>query len=446
MLYAYEEGIALRLIAQTPLDTHDLIIDDSYEHLFSFADCDMQPTVDLLLQYFRSRVDVDTMEIREPSSDADISIADLYASLISIHPFFTSSDHATALPDLLAATYNALLIQQDIQLSEEDYKASLHTLVSDATIYCQNQTGYLESYHDQLLMEKRYYDAYTSKRSTCLAITSLISFQKYVRAYLYWVRDASADRFRDLDMTERLRLFRQVFGETNAWQPLRLREYSCIGTPGGKGMRRIIEKGQWRLIQAAVNGSGDFEAIADETEKEKKAELERLSYAKVLIELSSDTEDLDADISRWMKKQITAIKKETSQPLFKAYEISSFTDYILLQLRLLTEKSAIIKRCKNCGQYFITERTNIDYCQRILPGETQTCFVIGPRRVYNKTLSDDVPRNLYAKAYKRYQARLRRKSISDAEFEAWKADAKRYLDDVQNGRIGLEAYTKWMES
>ena len=170
------------------------------------------------------------------------------------------------------------------------------------------------------------------------------------------------------------------------------------------------------------------------------------SYAAVLGELHSDGYDLDADSSRWLKKQITAIKKETSKPLFKAYEISSFTDYILLQLRYLTEQSAIIKRCKNCGQYFITERPNIDYCQRILPGETQTCFVIGPRRVYNKTLSDDLPRNLYAKAYKRYQARLRRKSITDDEFEVWKAEAKRHLDDVQNGRISVEEYMGWMES
>ena len=95
--------------------------------------------------------------------------------------------------------------------------------------------------------------------------------------------------------------------------------------------------------------------------------------------------------------------------MFKAYEISCFSDYILLQLRLMTEKAVVVKRCKNCGQYFITERTNIDYCQRILPGETQTCFVIGPKRVFNKNLSTDIPRGLYSKAYKRCQLRFRRR-------------------------------------
>lgn len=95
--------------------------------------------------------------------------------------------------------------------------------------------------------------------------------------------------------------------------------------------------------------------------------------------------------------------------MFKAYEISCFSDYILLQLRLMTEKAVVVKRCKNCSQYFITERTNIDYCQRILPGETQTCFVIGPKRVFNKNLSTDIPRGLYSKAYKRCQLRFRRR-------------------------------------
>lgn len=108
-------------------------------------------------------------------------------------------------------------------------------------------------------------------------------------------------------------------------------------------------------------------------------------------------------------------------------------------------KATIIRRCKNCGQYFITERSNIDYCQRILPGETQTCYVIGPKRVFNKLLSADVPRNLYSKAYKKYQARLRRNGITADEFEEWKVQAKQYLEDVQNGKISLEDYSVWME-
>ena len=211
-------------------------------------------------------------------------------------------------------------------------------------------------------------------------------------------------------------------------------------------MHSIIEKSQWQLIQSATNGgtAEDFNAIVEETQRKKETEAVRIRYASALMDLTSDHTELDGAISKWMKEQIQSIKKETSQPLFKAYEISSFFDYILLQLRLLTEKSVIIKRCKNCGQYFITERANIDYCQRILPGETQTCYDIGPSRVFNRNLVSDIPRGLYSKAYKKYQNRLRRKTITAEEWDTWRNQAKKMLDDVQNDRISMEEYEKWM--
>ena len=65
--------------------------------------------------------------------------------------------------------------------------------------------------------------------------------------------------------------------------------------------------------------------------------------------------------------------------------------------------------------------------------------------MFNKNLSSDVARGLYSKAYKKYQGRLRRKSITEAQFDEWKAEAKKYLSDVQNETISLDEYKAWME-
>ena len=211
--------------------------------------------------------------------------------------------------------------------------------------------------------------------------------------------------------------------------------------PDGHSVYDILRRGRWEMLNN-VDRAGE---IAHETMHNAEEEQERQSFAKVLAELVSDDPDLDAEMTSWMNSQIDAAKHETSQPLFKAYEISCFPDYILLQLRLMTEKAVVVKRCKNCGQFFITERRNIDYCQRILPGEKQTCFVIGPKRVFNKNLSTDIPRGLYSKAYKRYQLRFRRQSITEDEWIAWKTQAKKMLDDVQNNMISIKEYTQWME-
>ncbi len=60
--------------------------------------------------------------------------------------------------------------------------------------------------------------------------------------------------------------------------------------------------------------------------------------------------------------------------------------------------------------------------------------------------SVDFSRKLYAKSYKRYQARLSRGAIDEEAFEAWKTTAKQYLSDIQNDRISVEEYQAWMES
>ena len=343
---------------------------------------------------------------------------------------------------MLATSFNQLMKDRDIP--EDEYYQLLAHLTEPSLALCCPRT----QYYGTLPFIKKYYEEYQKRERRAIqqewkkrGITGLSSIQKYTQLYLYWILDASAARFKEMDTDTRMKLFSRVFGSVNQWQPLTINEVSCIGTPGRHTVVDIINRGRWEILE----NPEEVDTVVEKTRKNANDERERLSYAKVLTELTSDEPSLDADISGWIEKQITAAKKETSQPMFKAYEISCFSDYILLQLRLLTEKSVIVKRCKNCGQYFITERSNIDYCQRILPGEIQTCYVIGPKRVFNKNLAADLPRGLYSKAYKKYQARLRRQGITEEEWESWKEQAKQMLDDVQNGRISIDAYTEWME-
>ena len=108
MLYAYEDGVSLHLIAQTPIDTKELFTDDTAEMLFAFADTDFEEPVTSLHEYFLSRVDQDTLEIKP--SDEEL-LQNAIDQMTAIHPFFKSSDHALALPDILAASYNQLLLK-----------------------------------------------------------------------------------------------------------------------------------------------------------------------------------------------------------------------------------------------------------------------------------------------------------------------------------------------
>ena len=443
MLYAYEKEGALQLDSLYETDTNNLLYDSSGEMLFKFADADLESFSDLFLCYIGEHIDTASLQCREGDPG---KARDLFDALSQLHPFFLSCDHMTALPDMLASSLNQLI--KDKKCGRAEYEKLLMHLCATPLDLCLEHDGYPVSRHDRRLFLVKNYEEYANSESPAVqsqwkrtGINGLISLQQYVRSYMYWVLDYSAMRFSGLDIDGRLRLFAAVFGAVNIWQPLSLKEMSCIGIPVADSISALLHRGQWELLQ----NPGETESVPESIKSKVQNAAVRNAYSDTLIGLDSDAADMDPELGRYLKAQIESIKKETSAPLFKAYEISCFSDYILLQLRLLTERKTLIKRCKHCHRYFITERANIDYCQRILPGETQTCYVIGPRRVFNKNLSSDLPRGLYSKAYKKYQGRLRRKTITESQFEDWKAEAKKLLGEVQNGKISLDEYKAWME-
>lgn len=443
MIYAYEEGNSLRVIAYTDDGAQDLFCDATGEHLFRFVDADLSKFMELFLTYFDSRLNRTALGCKEPETDL---LEQVYTTFTALHPFFQSDEHTSSLPYLLANTLNQVV--EKAELTKERYMELFSHLTGPALNSCYKRAGRLSPYYDSALFAQQFYDEYRQRDKASVrnkwrkdGIGGLESLQKYIRSYLYWILDSTAARFDALTQEQRLRLFSSVFGSSNAWQPFAIRDVLCPGTPNSHTVADILRKGQSSLWE----NLSDMDAVVDETQRMAAEEIKRSQYASVLEELASDSDLLSDDIAGWLAARVDSAIHDDTPSWFRAYEITSFSDYLLLQVSLLTEKKVIIKRCKNCGRYFMPEKTSIDYCHRILPDETQSCYEIGPKRVFNKLLAADLPRNLYSKAYKKYQARLRRKVITEDEFNTWREDAKEYLNNVQHGLISMEEYTEWMQ-
>ena len=85
-----------------------------------------------------------------------------------------------------------------------------------------------------------------------------------------------------------------------------------------------------------------------------------------------------------------------------------------------------IRRCKNCGKYFVQYGDRIvDYCDEIPEGEIKPCSVIGSSRQFTASLKDDPIKQTYTRAYKKYVARRRLKTITEGQFTEWSAAAKK---------------------
>ena len=85
-----------------------------------------------------------------------------------------------------------------------------------------------------------------------------------------------------------------------------------------------------------------------------------------------------------------------------------------------------IRRCKNCGKYFVQYGERIvDYCDEIPEGETKPCSMIGSSRQFTASLKDDPIKQTYTRVYKKYVARRRLKTVTEGQFAEWSAQAKK---------------------
>lgn len=100
-----------------------------------------------------------------------------------------------------------------------------------------------------------------------------------------------------------------------------------------------------------------------------------------------------------------------------------------------------LRRCKNCGKYFVQYGDRIvDYCEEIPEGETKPCSVIGSSRQFTASLKDDLIKQTYTRVYKKYVARRRAQAITDVQFVAWSAAAKKLRAQAYKTGMREEAF------
>lgn len=128
------------------------------------------------------------------------------------------------------------------------------------------------------------------------------------------------------------------------------------------------------------------------------------------------------------------------------YEFRTTADILELEFTKMLEQDVRFRKCKRCGRYFIM-KGNYDtkYCDRVMPGETQTCQTLAAQENYRKKVAGDAALPIYSKYYKRYAARVRAGKITEDDLRKWKYKAMTKRDECSNGQITPEELTEWME-
>lgn len=104
----------------------------------------------------------------------------------------------------------------------------------------------------------------------------------------------------------------------------------------------------------------------------------------------------------------------------------------------------IPKRCSNCGKWFLIDAgIYSDYCENPLAEDTtKTCRMVSARKKYDTKCKEDPIWNIYNKAYKAHYARISKKKMTKAEFEAWSRYAVELREQAERKEISFEEYVQ----
>lgn len=119
--------------------------------------------------------------------------------------------------------------------------------------------------------------------------------------------------------------------------------------------------------------------------------------------------------------------------------------YITLFQFVLNNKY-LIKKCKNCGKYFITDNPRVNYCNNIFKG-TQTCKDIGNQIAQKLKQENDKVYGKYRKIYSRKAMLVKRNpdiEVYKNDYEKWKKEAKHFMNDIRNEKKTYDEFDKWL--
>ena len=126
----------------------------------------------------------------------------------------------------------------------------------------------------------------------------------------------------------------------------------------------------------------------------------------------------------------------------KSNDISSIC-YAILG-KLAKTPNYPIKKCQNCGMYFIPNaKTDEIYCD--YPKEnSKPCRDLGAFQSYTQRLKDNKAMGEYRKKYQKLFMQVKKNKELSAEFEAWKKQAKEKINQMKKGELTEDEVYQWI--
>lgn len=148
--------------------------------------------------------------------------------------------------------------------------------------------------------------------------------------------------------------------------------------------------------------------------------------------------------------EIAKANKDRILPIPYTFESNDICQLLIIELqKIVCMDKFEIKKCKNCGKYFVPEkRTDELYCNNIYE-DGRTCKEIGSFKVKQKMINDDDDLRTYRNVYQKLLLRTRRNPENlqyEKEFQNFKEDNRKMRDKLDKGKVTYEEYVEWLNN
>ena len=158
--------------------------------------------------------------------------------------------------------------------------------------------------------------------------------------------------------------------------------------------------------------------------------------------------ELNKTTSRMSKDELINLIKDKDNNRYgiqEIYEVDNFYKFVFLELYFILKEKTYLKKCKNCGKYFLSNNMAVVYCNNIFENGKR-CREIGASKVFIKNLEKDEAYDLYRKVYKKKQALAKTKGGTfEIEYNLFKHQGKDKKNAYNLGEITKEEFMRWLE-
>lgn len=368
----------------------DYIIPKTHEYLFHFLEADFSR----LEAYGKSYLECLT---QGTNGDAQ-KLQRIFEELFALHPFFRSCPtNAAAVINVALATYVRTVFRDRTEEQQKDL------------INCVCTAQYIGSKDIDLWFEKSY-DGGAEH-----IFQELHDLQHDIATWVFLALDNTNPELSKLTSLQRSAMFNMIFG--GEYTPM-------LETEVEMTMQRPRS---FNGIEAALDFDEEF----------------TLATRKSIEAMQAHP---TAPLPEQFQRIYTAAQQVQEDCEAYTYRADTLEDILKFEVYGMSHENTRIKRCKNCGRYFILEKGNLEYCDRIAAGETKPCNEIGKSRTYEARITGgDSAIALYRKAYKTHFARIRTGKMTKEEFEAWKNEATEKRKLTERGSMDFAEYTQWLK-